>query len=391
MSHFSALQRPFRYDGGHAFVADISASLRPTALRDGTVFLVQEDDRELGPGDSPHQQIRDHGGGRFSVWKDAIYFSASDGSNCETNGRTYSVCALDLSEGSSLLETTIEHLGQDSAQLLRAVACNAASNNTVFANFFRYYHNISYWLNRAGLSAPKAMLEIGCGNTPFAALRFLLEGVERYVANEIMPIKAAFPSQLISDLRICCEQIDPDLAARWDRVFVSGKDGTISVRGLETHPETPFEEIDVDGPFEFITSTSVMEHVMKADAVFAKMASLTASGGFVYHSIDLRDHRDFSRPLDFLRMTDREYSQRATENRLRASDFSALFDKHGFELVEGRWYMLTEGGELKWTQEPFRTLPGVTVEDRKTFAGRFADMDLHDLSTVAIQWLCRKR
>ena len=53
--------------------------------------------------------------------------------------------------------------------------------------------------------------------------------------------------------------------------------------------------------------------------------------------IDLRDHRDFTRPLDFLCMTPDEYAEIATENRLRASDWQRLFDEAGFETLERRY------------------------------------------------------
>lgn len=48
-----------------------------------------EDERELGPGHSIHDEIRKKGGGRFSHWGRALYFSTSDGSDPLTNGRRY--------------------------------------------------------------------------------------------------------------------------------------------------------------------------------------------------------------------------------------------------------------------------------------------------------------
>jgi O-methyltransferase len=52
---------------------------------------VFEDDVELGPAHAGHQEIADLGGGRFSHWGNALYFSTSDGSDPRTNGRSYSV------------------------------------------------------------------------------------------------------------------------------------------------------------------------------------------------------------------------------------------------------------------------------------------------------------
>ena len=50
-----------------------------------------EDGREIGPPHASHQDIRDRGGGRYSHWGHAVYFSSSDGSDPLTNGRSYRV------------------------------------------------------------------------------------------------------------------------------------------------------------------------------------------------------------------------------------------------------------------------------------------------------------
>lgn len=44
---------------------------------------------ELGPAHSPHHDIQSMGGGAYSHWSNALYFSASDGSDPTTNGREY--------------------------------------------------------------------------------------------------------------------------------------------------------------------------------------------------------------------------------------------------------------------------------------------------------------
>lgn len=52
---------------------------------------VFEDGREIGPAHTSHQQIEEHGSGRFSHWGDLLYFSSSDGSSPKDNGRNYQV------------------------------------------------------------------------------------------------------------------------------------------------------------------------------------------------------------------------------------------------------------------------------------------------------------
>jgi hypothetical protein len=53
-----------------------------------TVLL--EDGQVLGPGCALHEDIRRHGGGRYSHWGRELYFSASDNSDPTRNGRVYS-------------------------------------------------------------------------------------------------------------------------------------------------------------------------------------------------------------------------------------------------------------------------------------------------------------
>ena len=51
--------------------------------------FVFEDERQLAFPHSNHADIRNQGAGRFSHWGDHIYFSSSDGSNPNRNGRVY--------------------------------------------------------------------------------------------------------------------------------------------------------------------------------------------------------------------------------------------------------------------------------------------------------------
>jgi len=49
-----------------------------------------EDNGRLGPSCTIHFDIEQHGAGRYSHWKNYLYFSTSDGSDPNTNGRLYS-------------------------------------------------------------------------------------------------------------------------------------------------------------------------------------------------------------------------------------------------------------------------------------------------------------
>jgi MoaA/NifB/PqqE/SkfB family radical SAM enzyme len=70
-------------EAGHCHIAMMSPGLM---LADYQLF---ENERPLGPANSLHDDIRQHGEGRYSMWGQAVYFSTSDNSDARYNGRSY--------------------------------------------------------------------------------------------------------------------------------------------------------------------------------------------------------------------------------------------------------------------------------------------------------------
>jgi len=77
-----------RPERGLCFVAPMPAGLLSDVEGASRVELL-EDGRPLGPGHCPHDDVRAHGGGRYSHWGEWMYFSSSDGSDPRDNGRVY--------------------------------------------------------------------------------------------------------------------------------------------------------------------------------------------------------------------------------------------------------------------------------------------------------------
>jgi SAM-dependent methyltransferase len=384
------LKRPFNPDGGAAYIATPDS-----ALQDALVFLL-EDERPLGPPDTEHQLIRELGGGRFSLWRGDIHFSASDNTDCNENGRDYQILALD---SAMLREQMISHFGQDDEALLRLIRENARHNNRFFANFFQYYETITGYLRRNGIAVPEVVLEIGSGARPYTGLRFLFEGAKRYVANDLFEVQSTFSPTFIEALRATCLAINPILWLRFDSVF--SPDGQEFIApGLEPVGGRSFETLDDAKAFDFMHSTSVLEHVRDPEEIAGKMASLLKPGGHMWHSIDFRDHRDFGKPLAFLELSEEQYAPIATENRLRASDWLGILKDSGFEIVERQdWTMTPESvqaghGIMEAAYRFFgpndTIVPFVTEATRSRFVEPFRSRDLTDLSIICTQVLCRK-
>lgn len=89
------LRPPFGHDGGLAWVAKLPSELwnetDDNQHSNRSTLRVLENGTELGPAHAVHATIQASGDGRYSFWMNVVYFSSSDGSDPNTNGRAYSV------------------------------------------------------------------------------------------------------------------------------------------------------------------------------------------------------------------------------------------------------------------------------------------------------------
>lgn len=390
MVHEITLRRPFAHAGGFAVTAAIPEPVQDV-LRTGGAAVLVEDGVALGPGDALHDDIRTSGNGTFSLWGPRLYFAASDNSDCNRNGREYALQIVDLAPGSRLFDLARQRFSGD-AELLDGILRNTGRSKSLFSNFFGYFNYHTERLARHGVPLPATALELGCGDRPYTALRFLMEGVRRCVVNDIGAVETEFPAEFIAQLQEVARLVSPALAATRARLTtVNASEGRVRIAGLDACDRQPFESLALDETFDFIYSVSVLEHVMDPEAVVARMFALLAPGGHASHSIDLRDHGHFDDPLRFLRETEPEYAARKTENRLRASDWRRLFAAAGFELLECEsvthdapasplaHYSFDEPAGEAWV-----------AAQRAAFAPPFADKTVGDLSTLAVRLLLRK-
>lgn len=91
------LTRPFRHDRGLCWtqtIAELSWGDDLEYPQRSSLFLL-EDEKLLGPTHALHDDIRTQGGGGFSHWETTLYFSSSDGTDPNTNGRRYAIMYLD--------------------------------------------------------------------------------------------------------------------------------------------------------------------------------------------------------------------------------------------------------------------------------------------------------
>jgi len=196
------------------------------------------------------------------------------------------------------------------------------------------------------------VLEIGPGGNLGATLLFIDAGCDHGVCIDAHPLLSD-QSQLYRDLLPDAEQA---LAA-------------VDYR----HPD-PIETTQLpDASFDIIFSAACLEHVPDPPAAIRSVYRMLKPGGATTHSIDLRDHRDFNRPHDFLRYSDRMWNLTygralVNQNRWRASDWEREFRTAGFVDIE---------------IEPAET-HAVDDQTRSEMASRFREMPAADLEMTLI-------
>lgn len=134
-----------------------------------------------------------------------------------------------------------------------------------------------------------------------------------------------------------------ELRRRWDGP-TGALDAVIEADGYPSEALTLLEEPAEGlasvgtGTVDFTYSNAVLEHVYDMDRVAAEMARVMRPGAAGAHQIDMRYHADFERPLEHLIMSEDEYAREVAVhgyergNRLRVSEFTALFKRHGLEV-----------------------------------------------------------
>jgi SAM-dependent methyltransferase len=145
--------------------------------------------------------------------------------------------------------------------------------------------------------------------------------------------------------RIYHPRIYKELKARWpgpstaiDRALQSNgyPDDVI------TRVAQPAERLadSAGGPFDCVISNAVLEHIYDLRAVATSLAHVTKPGGHNFHQIDFRDHKNFSRPLEFLLLHDEDYrlesdaKKCARGNRRRLSEWTAALEEAGFKVAD---------------------------------------------------------
>ena len=235
--------------------------------------------------------------------------------------------------------------------------------------------------------------DLGCGifNALAVGVFMYLNGAESFYATDIAPADQERAAEALAEMLLNC-LIEPE---KWHQSDISrdtfnARIKQFDIRALNSgnlekglgefakhylvenfyHSSIPANSVDR------MTSIAVLEHFDDIKQACHKMFEITKPGGYLFHDIDLRDHRwwhkpEIYTPWSFL-LTEQPRKNEIC-NRLRASDFIKYFEKVGFQVVD-----------IKQLREP------VPDYIKQNLADCFEHYSDDDLETIQLKCLLQK-
>jgi SAM-dependent methyltransferase len=329
----------FIKDSGHCWIADLPKDL---ALGDTPQHPSQsglrlfEDGEELGPRHALHEQIRDVGGGAYSHWSRRLYLSTSDNSSPEDSGKRYCILAPRTFEVEPAAAPSAA-VGLPANYQVEQRQCDnvAADANYAIGCAHSYvdmlpggYHEVQ----------GRSVLELGPGKSFGAALVLRCWGAVRATVADryLVPFDRAYHVPLYTEIarQLREERAGVDVAPL-QHCIEHGHDSAV-IEGVEIPLEALAEEYEE--VFDLTASNAVLEHLFDPLAGLQALHKLTARGGFGFHQVDFRDHRDFSRPLEYLLLDEWSFARQFNlshgeiGNRVRPHQMTAMLEAAGFSV-----------------------------------------------------------
>jgi SAM-dependent methyltransferase len=213
------------------------------------------------------------------------------------------------------------------------------TNGTALYNLLHCMPILEYMADSVGQSFQgKDVLEIGTTNPPGLPLALLLGGCNRFYGNNILDLGNRLPIEYAEVVNVMMSRlrgVDPRRLQDILEIETQGKQRVAALREevFQAIPRCPAEQLSLpDACVDIVFSMSVMEHLENTRAVLENLHRVLRPNGWSFHLIDLRDHKDFQKPLEFLKHDQSEHERMggSFQNRLRAQGFLDLFDETGY-------------------------------------------------------------
>lgn len=168
--------------------------------------------------------------------------------------------------------------------------------------YFNTYEQISKKIIGAGINLKGTkILEIGCGNNILLGNFFINKsGVKKYISSDF------YQHQKTNILQI----------------------------------DITDSNLNINDKYDIILSVALLEHITKEKMgqVFRNLNKLTKQGGYLVHQIDFRDHINFNRPFNNLKLNPLQWKKKVKgtifyTNRLRLNDYLFYAKKNNFNPI----------------------------------------------------------
>ncbi len=136
-----------------------------------------------------------------------------------------------------------------------------------------------------------------------------------------------------------------------------------------------------DETIDVVLSNAVLEHLQNPELAALELHRVTRQGGVGLHQVDFRDHRDFSRPLEYLLLGADEFAKVFLERnaecgrQMRHFELNEFFTCAGFDVsgFEANWiasdeYLNDFIPRLRESKSAYRATPR---EDLRVISGHF--------------------
>ena len=217
----------------------------------------------------------------------------------------------------------------------------------IFSKFSRTIHTYSQQI-------PETTLQIGPGGSLGCEVLFCLSGImnawslDPYTHLKFDFAKFMATLQKFFDVMNNFQTIHDRAAPRFtipEYSVATASSYRIGKSSMQHFPSSTFESTGLpNDSIDFLFSNAVLEHARDPLQCVRETMRVLRKNGITAHQIDLRDHRDFSKPLLFLKHSDAQWQTIMQEycavdpfmymNRWRSQDFVEIFEKEGFRILE---------------------------------------------------------
>jgi len=268
--------------------------------------------------------------------------------------------------------------------LLEELRDYASRNSTSSYNFGIYNVYRSIQREYLGSERPARILEIGPGANLGVGLIFALTGAEKYYGLDIYMDPELFATAQYESIAYLLQLASGEKPLRKVGAVMTVKDGEVEFAKERLEYLYPRQSYDIPLPDRSLDYVfpATLEYVVDPEKTVQAIHRVLRKGGVTAHQIDMRDHADFSKPLEFLKVDERTWNKQWKDpnraacylNRWRLSEFKAAFERAGFHIVK---------------LDVNATFP-MEESLRRTLNARFQKYSLEDLSATGVMIIARK-